>query len=170
MWIQKWTHHLQVQGSYIPGWEIRGNMSSPYSNTSQSFRWPWSGTKNIKIAIIILFLPASKKCCLAAQYWILLCWWTGWRSDVNMSREGETGRSECKVTKVRYLRSWRNERYLALSWKSSFQNKLVHVICILSNSILRRALVMSLPFLLLFPGTQLGSSSSFLLLLLPLVS
>ena len=108
-----------------------------------------------------MFLPASKKCCLAAQYWILLCWWTGWRSDVNRSREGETGRSECKVTKVRYLRSWRTERYLALSWKSSFQNKLVHVICILSNSILRRALVMSLSFLLLFPGTQLGSSSSF---------
>ena len=27
----------------------------------------------------------------------------GWSSDVNRSKEGETGRSECEVTKTRYL-------------------------------------------------------------------
>ena len=26
-----------------------------------------------------------------------------WRSDVNRNKEGETGRSECEVTKTRYL-------------------------------------------------------------------
>ena len=26
-----------------------------------------------------------------------------WRSDVNRNKEGETGRSECEVTKARYL-------------------------------------------------------------------
>ena len=89
---------------------------------------------------------------------------------MNRNKEGETGRSECEVTKTRYLEAEELREIWDLSWKSSFQNKLVHVICILSNSILRKALVMSLSFLLLFPGTQLGSSSSFLLLLLPLGS
>ena len=69
---------------------------------------------------------------------------TGWRSDVNRNKEGETGGSECEVTKTRYLEVEELREIWALSWKSSFQKKLGHVVCIILTSILRRSLLTSL--------------------------
>ena len=48
------------------------------------------------------------------------CWWTGWRYNVNRSKEGETGRSECAVTQTRYSRSWDIDKAWNLNWKSRF--------------------------------------------------
>ena len=74
-----------------------------------------------------------------------------WRSDVNRNKEGETGRSECEVTKARYLETEELREIWDLSWKSSFQNKLGHVVCVTLTSFLRRFLLTSLP---LFSGAQ----------------
>ena len=74
-----------------------------------------------------------------------------WRSDVNRNKEGETGRSECEVTKARYLETEELREIWDLSWKSSFQNKLGHVVCVILTSFLRRFLLTSLP---LFSGAQ----------------
>ena len=46
-----------------------------------------------------------------------------WRSDVNRNKEGETGRSECEVTKTRYLEAEELKEIWDLSWKCSFQTK-----------------------------------------------
>ena len=64
---------------------------------------------------------------------------------MNSDKEGETGRSECEVTKTRYLEAEELREIWDLSWKSSFQNKLCHVVCIILTSILRRSLLTSLP-------------------------
>jgi len=78
---------------------------------------------------------------LTPQYWILQCWWTRWRSDVNRNKEGETGRSECEVTKTRYLEAEELREIWDLGWKSSFQKKLGHVVHIILTSVLRRSLL-----------------------------
>ena len=62
---------------------------------------------------------------------------TGWRSDVKRNKEGETGRSECEVTKTRYLEAEELREIWDLSWKSSFQTKLCHVVCVILTSVLR---------------------------------
>ena len=49
---------------------------------------------------------------------------------MNKSKEGETGRSECEVTKSRCLEAEELREICDLSWKSSFQNKLGPVVCI----------------------------------------
>jgi len=82
---------------------------------------------------------------LTPQYWILQCWWTRWRSDVNRNKEDETGRSECEVTKTRYLEAEELREIWDLGWKNSFQTKLGHVVCIILTSIFRRSLLTSLP-------------------------
>ena len=71
---------------------------------------------------------------------------TGWWSDVNRSKEGETGRSECEVTKTRYLEAEELIDVWDPSWKCSFQNKLGPVVCIILTSVLRRSLLTSLSF------------------------
>ena len=48
-----------------------------------------------------------------------------WRSDVNKNKEGETGRSECEVTKTRYLEAEELREIWDLSWKSSFKTNWV---------------------------------------------
>ena len=68
-----------------------------------------------------------------------------WRSDVNKNKEGETDRSEYEVTKTRYLEAEELRKIWDLSWKSTFQNKLDHVICVILTSSLRRFLLTSLP-------------------------
>ena len=40
------------------------------------------------------------------------------------NKEGETGVSECEVTKTRYLEAEELREIWDLSWKSSFQNKI----------------------------------------------
>ena len=45
-----------------------------------------------------------------------------WRSDVNRNKDGETGRSECEVTKTRYLEAEELREIWDLSRKSTFQN------------------------------------------------
>ena len=85
---------------------------------------------------------------------------TGWRSDVNRNKEGETGRSECEVTKTMYLEAEELRVLWVLSWKSSFQNKLYHVVCIILTSVLRRSLLSSLP---LYSGAQFRSIQLFLI-------
>ena len=82
-----------------------------------------------------------------------------WRSDVNKNKEGETGRSECEVTKTRYLEAEELREIWDLGWKSSFQNKLGHVVCVILTSSLRRFLQTSLP---LFSGAQFRSIQLFL--------
>ena len=77
-----------------------------------------------------------------------------WRSDVNRNKEGESGTSECEVTKTRYLEAEELRKIWDLSWKSTFQNKLDHVICVILTSSLRRFLLTSLP---LFCGAQFRS-------------
>ena len=62
---------------------------------------------------------------------------TGWWSNVNRSKEGKTGRSECEVAKTRYLEAEELKQIWDLSWKSSFQTKLVPVVCIILSSVLR---------------------------------
>ena len=77
-----------------------------------------------------------------------------WRSDVNRNKEGETGTSECEVTKTRYLEAEELREIWDLSWKISFQNKLGHAVCVIITSSLRRFLLTSLP---LFCGAQFRS-------------
>ena len=50
---------------------------------------------------------------------------TGWRSDVKRNKEGETGVSECEVTKTRYLEAEELREIWDLSWKSSFKTNWV---------------------------------------------
>ena len=69
-----------------------------------------------------------------------------WRSDVNKNKEGETGRSECEVTKTRYLEAEELREIWDLGWKSSFQNKLGPAVCIILILVLRRSLLTSVPF------------------------
>ena len=64
---------------------------------------------------------------------------------MNRNKEGETGRSECEVKKTRYLEAEELREIWDLSWKSSFQTKLGHVVCIILTSVLRRSLMTSLP-------------------------
>ena len=73
---------------------------------------------------------------------------------MNRNKEGETGRSECEVTKTRYLEAEELREIWDLSWKSSFQNKLGHVVCIILTSVLRRSLLTRLSF---FSGAQFRS-------------
>ena len=70
---------------------------------------------------------------------------------MNRSKEGETGRSECEVTKTRYLEAEELREIWDLSWKSSFQNKVDDVVCVILTSFVRRSLLTSL---LLFSGAQ----------------
>ena len=72
---------------------------------------------------------------------------------MNRSKEGETGRSECEVTKTRYLEAEELREIWDLSWKSSFQNKLGPVLCIILTSVLRRSLLTSLSFFFFFWST-----------------
>ena len=76
---------------------------------------------------------------------------------MNRNKEGETGRSECEVTKPRYLEAEELREIWDLSWKSSFQTKLDHVVCVILTSVLRRSLLTSLSFffleyILIHPG------------------
>ena len=73
---------------------------------------------------------------------------------MNRNKEGETGRSECEVTKTRYLEAEELIDIWDPSWKSSFQNKLGHVVCVILTSVLRRSLLTSLS---LFSGAQFRS-------------
>ena len=66
---------------------------------------------------------------------------------MNRNKEGETGRSECEVTKTRYLEAEELREIWDLSWKSSFQTTLGHGVCIILTSVLRRSLLTSLPLL-----------------------
>ena len=75
---------------------------------------------------------------------------------MNRNKEGETGRSECEVTKKRYLEAEELRDIWDLSWKSSFQNKLGHVVCIILTSVLRRSLLTSLSFFF-FSGAHFRS-------------
>ena len=67
---------------------------------------------------------------------------------MNRNKEGETGRSECEVTKTRYLEAEELREIWDLSWKSSFQNKLGPVVCMIITSVLRISLLTSLSFFL----------------------
>ena len=73
---------------------------------------------------------------------------------MNRNKDGETGRSECEVTKTRYLEAEELREIWDLSWKSSLQNKLGPVVCIILTSVLRRSLLTSLP---LFSGAHFRS-------------
>ena len=73
---------------------------------------------------------------------------------MNRNKEGETGRLECEVTKTRYLEAEELREIWDLSWKSSFQTKLDHAVCVILTSVLRRSLLTSLP---LFSGAQFRS-------------
>ena len=66
---------------------------------------------------------------------------------MNRNKQGETGRSECEVTKKRYLEPEKLRETWDLSWKSSFQTTLGHGVCIILTSVLRRSLLTSLPFI-----------------------
>ena len=70
---------------------------------------------------------------------------------MNRNKEGETGRSECEVTKTRYLEAEELRDIWDLIWKSSFQTKLGRVLCVILTSVVRRSLLSSLP---LFSGAQ----------------
>ena len=65
---------------------------------------------------------------------------------MNRSKDGETCRSVCEVTKKRYLEAEELREIWDLSWKSSFQNKLGPVVCIILTSALRSSLLTSLSF------------------------
>ena len=82
---------------------------------------------------------------------------------MNRNKQGETGRSEFEVTKTRYLEAEELREIWDLSWKSSFQNKLGHVVCVILTSSLRRFLLTSLP---LYSEHSSDPSSCFSLLLL----
>ena len=73
---------------------------------------------------------------------------------MNRSKEDETSRSECEVTNTRYLEAEELREIWDLSWKSSFQNKLGPVVCIILTSALRSSLLTSLSF---FSGAQFRS-------------
>ena len=73
---------------------------------------------------------------------------------MNRNRVGETGRSECEVTKTRYLEAEELRDIWDLIWKSSFQTKLGRVLCVILTSVVRRSLLSSLP---LFSGAQFRS-------------
>ena len=73
---------------------------------------------------------------------------------MNRSKEGETGRSECEVTKSRCLEAEELREIWDLSWKSSLQNKLGPVVCIILTSVLRRSLLTSLAFFFFSSGAQ----------------
>ena len=60
---------------------------------------------------------------------------------MNRNKEGETGRSECEITKTRYLEAEELREIRDLGWKSSFQKKLGHVVFIILTSVLRRSLL-----------------------------
>ena len=55
---------------------------------------------------------------------------------MNRNKVGETGRSECEVTKTRYLEAEELGEIWDLSWKRSFQIKLGRVVCIILTSVL----------------------------------
>ena len=76
---------------------------------------------------------------------------------MNRSKEGETGRSECEVTKSRCLEAEELREIWDLSWKSSLQNKLGPVVCIILTSVLRRSLLTSLAFFFFSSGAQFRS-------------
>ena len=59
---------------------------------------------------------------------------------MNRNKEGETGRSECEVTKTRYLEAEELREIWDLSWKSSFQTKLGRVVCVILTSVFRSLL------------------------------
>ena len=61
------------------------------------------------------------------------------------NKEGETGVSECEVTKTRYLEAEELREIWDLSWKGIFQTKLCHMVSIILTSVLRRSLQTSLP-------------------------
>ena len=86
---------------------------------------------------------------------------------MNRSKEGETGRSECEVTKTRYLEAEELRKIWDLSWKSIFQKKLAPAVCIILTSVLRSSLLTSLPF---FLEHSSDPSSCFSLLFLPVGS
>ena len=73
---------------------------------------------------------------------------------MNRNKQGETDRSECEVTKTRYLEAEELREIWDLSWKGSFQNKLGPLVCITLTSVLRRSLLTSLP---IFSGAQFRS-------------
>ena len=73
---------------------------------------------------------------------------------MNRNKEGETGRSECEVTKTRYLEAEELREIWDLWRKSSFQNKLGHVVCIILTLVFTRSLLTSLP---LYSGAQFRS-------------
>ena len=83
---------------------------------------------------------------------------------MNRNKQGETGRSECEVTKTRYLEAEELREIWDLSWKSTFQNKLGPVICIILTLVLRCSLLRGLAF---FLEHSLSPSSCFSLLFLP---
>ena len=74
---------------------------------------------------------------------------------MNRNKEGETGRSECEVTKTRYLEAEELSEIWNLVWKSCFQNQLGHVVCVILTSFLRISLLTSLP---LFSDAQFRST------------
>ena len=87
---------------------------------------------------------------------------------MNRNKEGDTSRSECEVTKSRCLEAEELREIWDLSWKSSLQNKLGPVVCIILTSVLRRSLLTSLAFFFFFLLEHSSDSSSCLsLLLLP---
>ena len=99
----------------------------------------------------LLVVRQSHSCCmsekvlLTPQFWILQCWWTRWRSDVNRNKVSEKGRSECEVTKSRYLEAKELGEISNFSWKCSLQTTFGHMVCIILSSVLRRSLLTSLP-------------------------
>ena len=85
---------------------------------------------------------------------------------MNRNKEGEAGKSECEITQTRYLEAEELREIWDLSWKSSFQNNLVPVVCIILTSVLRRFLLTSLTFFFFFLEHSSDPSSCFSLLLL----
>ena len=83
---------------------------------------------------------------------------------MNRNKEGETGRTECEVTKTRYLGAEELRKIWDLSWKSIFQKKLAPAVCIILTSVLRCFLLRGLAF---FLEHSLSPSSCFSLLFLP---
>ena len=73
---------------------------------------------------------------------------------MNRNKEGGTDRSECEVTKTRYLEAEELREIWDLSWKRSFQTKLGNVVCVILTSVLRRSLLTGLP---LFSGARFTS-------------
>ena len=150
-------HLLQVQGSHILGWNFKrtretsiflGIISSSKDLDQEKLILKW------KYSLCFYTLLESVANSSVLDLVMLV---TGWWSDVNRSKEGETGRSECEVTKTRYLEAEELREIWDLSWKISFQNKLGHVVCIILILVLRRSLLTSLLFFF-FSGTQFRSN------------